>query len=68
MSKRLEALVYRVVFYPILLLTSVTEHHLEISCRGIKTYSTNVVFNPTRSLSTQANHLGFTKPSNYLLL
>jgi len=22
----------------------------------------------TRSLSTQANHLGFTKPSNYLLL
>jgi len=25
-------------------------------------------FNLTSSLSTQANHLGFTKPSNYLLL
>jgi len=40
---------------------------LEISRRGIKTYSTNVVFSLTRSLSTQANHLGFTKPSNCLL-
>jgi len=25
-------------------------------------------FNLTRSLNTQANHLGFTKPSNYLSL
>jgi len=36
----------------------------------MKTYSssTNVFFNPTRSQTTQANHLGFTNPSNYLLL
>ena len=46
--------------------TSVTEPLGNIVPCDKKTYSTNVVFNPTRSLSTQANHLGFTKPSNYL--
>jgi len=65
MSKLLPALVYQEVFYQTILLNSVTEP-LGKSCRGIKTYSADVV--PKRSLSTQANHLGFTKPSNYLLL
>jgi len=43
-------------------------NHLEISCRGIKHILPMLSFNLTRSLSTPANHLGFTKPSNYLLL
>jgi len=61
------ALVYQEVFYRTLLLTSATEP-LRNFVPWIKTHSTNVVFNPTRSLSTQANHVGFTKSSNYLLL
>jgi len=40
----LAALVYQKVFYETLLLTSVTEPPLGNMCRGIKTYSTNVVF------------------------
>jgi len=67
MSKVLAALVCYEVFYQTLLLTSVTEPLGNI-VPWVKIYSTNVVFNPTRSLSTQANHFDFTKPSNYLLL
>jgi len=62
MSKLLAALVYQEVFYRTLLLTSVTEP-LGYIVPWDKTYSTNVVFNLTRSLRTQANQLGFTKPS-----
>jgi len=67
MSKLLAALVCQEFFYQMLLLTSVTEALGNI-VPWDKNIFTNVVFNPTRSLSTQANHLGFTKPSNYLLL
>jgi len=68
MSKLLAALVYQeVFFYQALLLTSVTE-----SLGNIVPWDKNILpllsFNLTRSLSTQSNHLGFTKPSNYLLL
>jgi len=67
MSKLLAALVYQEVFTRYYYLLAQL-NHLEISWRGIKAYSTNVVYNLMRSLSTQANQLGFTKPYNYLLL
>jgi len=67
MSKLLVVLAYQEVFYQTLLLTSVTEPPGNI-VPWDKTYSTMLCFNLTSSLSTQANHLGFTKPSNYLLL
>jgi len=67
MSKLLAVLVYQDYFCHTLLLTSVTEP-LGTIVQLDKTYFTSVVFQLSRSLSTQANHLGFTKPSDHLLL
>jgi len=67
MSKFLTALVYQEVFYhTTLLLNSVTEP-LGNVVPCYKNILPMLSFNLTRSLSTQANHLSFTKPSNYLL-
>jgi len=64
MSKLLAALVCQEVFFTRHYYLLVQLNDLEISCRGIKTYSTHVDFDPTRSLSTQPNHLSFTQPCN----
>jgi len=68
MLKLLAALVYQEVFYQTLLLTSVTESLGNIVLWDKKHILPILSFNLTRSVSTQANHVGFTKPSNYLLL
>jgi len=67
MSKLLAVLVYQEVFYQTLLLNCATEPLGNI-VPWVKHILPMLSFNLTRSLSTQANHLGFTKPSNYLLL
>jgi len=67
MSKLLAALACQEVFYQTILLTSVTE-----PLGNIVPWDKNILpmlsFNLTRSLSTQANDLGFAKPSNRVLL
>ena len=68
MLKLLAALVYQEVLYQTLLLTSVTESLGNIVLWDKKHILPILSFNLTRSVSTQANHVGFTKPSNYLLL
>jgi len=67
MSKLLAALAYQEFFTGYYYLLA-SLNHLEVSCIGIKHILTMLFFNLTPSLNTQANHLGFTKPSNYLLL
>jgi len=50
-------------------LPGVAEPPGKMMCCGIKIYSAHVVFEtlgPMRSLSTEANHLGFNKPFGYL--
>jgi len=63
MSKLLAASGYQEVFFQTVLLTSVTE-----SLGNIVLWDKNILpmlpFNLTRSLTTQANNLGFTKLSN----
>jgi len=46
----------RVFFYQTLLLSGATALFANIMCRGIKIYSSNVVFNRSGSLSTEAKH------------